>query len=281
MLTSQPYTSARASHPEPIDQKRSAMPSRKQVAQPNGKIHASRLRSLQKLEDALGYRFKEPGLLDRALSHASLGLTGQASYERLEFLGDSVLNFLVAQELYQHEPEIPEGRLTDVRSQIVSRPPLSEVCVRLGLVEHLLGGKGLREQDRQSMRIQADLVEAVVGAILVDGGVTAARRFVRRHLLSTVKDLLQAESVLATDPKTRLLHFAQMHRLGQPKYKVLGRQGEEHQPTFLVEVSLQDEALGQAVGTTIRAAEKKAAAAALQILWARPVFRGAARSDES
>jgi ribonuclease-3 len=240
------------------------------------RLHAARLRELHELEKELGYTFADIGLLDRALSHASLGLTGQLSYERLEFLGDSVLNFLVAQELYRHAPEVPEGRLTDLRSQIVSRPPLSRVCARLGLVDLLLAGKGLRDQDRRSQRIHADLVEAVTGAILVDGGVNAARAFVRRHLLRNAAELIAGEATPAHDPKTQLLHFAQMHRLGQPDYEVLERSGQEHELTFRVQVSVQDEPLAKATGRTIRAAEKDAAAKALVILRDRRATNGAA-----
>ena len=144
-------------------------------------LDEQRTDELRALCEELGYRFKDLSLLDRALTHASTTNEGRKSYERLEFLGDSFVNFAVADVLYRRDTEIAEGQLTEARARIVSRQPLAAVARRLDLQVYLRSGKGLRESERGSARILCDLLEAVLGAILIDGGVTAARAFVRRH----------------------------------------------------------------------------------------------------
>jgi ribonuclease-3 len=235
------------------------------MARPDPAITAARKRSLADLAERLGYGFKDLALLDRALTHASMGNEGKQSYERLEFLGDSFLNFAVADVLYRRDDEVAEGRLTETRARIVSRPPLAEAARRLGLEPHLVSGKGLRQSERSSARILADLVEAVLGAILIDGGVTPARAFVRRHLLpkQTRTDVeLEAEK----DAKTALLHHCQHHGLGQPRYQLVDTIGLQHEQEFVVRAYLIDGRTARGTARTKRAAEKLAAAALLQQL---------------
>jgi ribonuclease-3 len=159
-------------------------------------------------------------LLDRALTHASMGNEGKRSYERLEFLGDAFLNFAVADVLFRADTEVAEGQLTETRARIVSRPPLAAAARRLDLATHLISGKGLRDSERQGERILADLVEAVLGAVLIDGGVTAARAFVRRHLLP--KDELGHDSrpPRRRTARRRCCTICQHHKLGQPRYEL-------------------------------------------------------------
>lgn len=227
----------------------------------------ARRRSLRELAERLGHAFKDPALLDRALSHASLGNEGKLSYERLEFLGDGFLNFAIADLLYRATDEIAEGQLTETRARIVSRGPLAEVGQRLDLPNYLLHGKGLRENERQSERIRCDLVEAVVGAILLDGGVRAARAFVRRHVLP--RNLaLEVEPGGQKDSKTALLHYCQRGKLGQPRYELLDTTGSQHQQEFRVAARLTDGRRAEGLGRTKRAAEKAAAAALLLVIGA-------------
>ena len=153
------------------------------MARVNPAILKARERSLLELSERLGYEFKDLSLLDRALTHASMGNEGKQSYERLEFLGDAFLNFAVADVLYRQDAEVAEGQLTETRARIVSRQPLARAARRLDLQSHLISGKGLRESERGSARILCDLMESVLGAVLIDGGVTSARAFVRRHIL--------------------------------------------------------------------------------------------------
>ncbi|MBZ0153472.1 MAG: ribonuclease III [Planctomycetes bacterium] len=224
----------------------------------------ARRRSLRALAKELGHAFDDLDLLDRALTHASMGNEGKKSYERLEFLGDAFLNFAVADVLFRADTEVAEGQLTETRARIVSRPPLAEAARRLDLQTHLVSGKGLRESERGSARILADLVEAVLGAILIDGGVTAARAFVRRHVLP--KDDLTTPATAEKDSKTALLHHCQHHKLGQPRYELVDTIGLQHEQEFVVRAKLADGRSETGTARTKRAAEKLAAAKLLAAL---------------
>lgn len=228
------------------------------MADPNPLQTEARQRTLRALAEALGHRFRDLSLLDRALTHASMGNEGAKSYERFEFLGDAFLNFAVADVLFRADTEVAEGALTETRARIVSRAPLAAVGRRLDLANHVVSGKGLREAERSSERILADLVEAVLGAILIDGGVTAARAFVRRHVLPKGKAPPTSPDA-AKDSKTSLLHFCQHHKLGQPRYELLETIGLQHEQEFRVVARLLDGRREEGQARTKRAAEKAAA----------------------
>lgn len=234
------------------------MPARNPAAQD------ARKKALRALCRQLGHDFDDLALLDRALCHASTGNDGRSNYERLEFLGDAFLNFAVADHLFRQEPEIPEGRLTSSRADLVSRKPLATVARRLELWKLLEVGKGLRESERHSERILADLTEAVLGAIYLDGGVRAARAFVRRHLLAQRPEEPTADATV--DSKTRLLHWCQHHKLGQPRYELLETTGLQHQQEFHVAVRVGGGHEAEGRGRTKRTAEKQAAASLLSRL---------------
>ena len=222
-----------------------------------------RRRALRQLARRLGHCFVDLDLLDRALTHSSTGNDGKRSYERLEFLGDAVLGFLIADLLFRHRAEVEEGQLTDRRARIVSKEPLAELATALGLIEYLEVGRGIREQDRCSPRIRADLVEAVLGAIYLDGGVRAARKFVRTQVWSRHRDTNQAEPP-QRDAKSRLLHHVQTLGLEPPLYEVVSMSGPAHQRTFVVAVRVAGELRAEGNGTNKQAAEKAAAARALE-----------------
>ncbi len=226
------------------------------------RIREARRRQLEELAGRLRHPFADIGLLDRALCHASTGNEGKLNYERLEFLGDAFLNFAVAEALFQQTPEIPEGQLTETRATLVSRKPLAAVARQLELASHLETGKGLRDAERASERILADLVEAVLGAILLDGGVRSARAFVKRFILAKLP-----EGKVATEPvidaKTRLLHHCQRQKIGQPRYELLEAIGLQHDQEFRVVVKLATGVHAEGRARTKRAAEKLAADALL------------------
>jgi ribonuclease III len=224
----------------------------------------ARQRTLSELAKSLGHAFANVSLLDQALTHASMGNEGKASYERLEFLGDAFLNFAVADLLYRADGAVAEGQLTETRARIVSRKPLAAAARRLDLAAHLISGKGLRDSERHSERILADLVEAVLGAILIDGGVTAARAFVRRHLLP--KTVLGDGPEPEKDSKTALLHYCQHHQLGQPRYELVETIGAQHEQEFVVRAKVLDGRSAAGRARTKRAAEKIAAADLLETL---------------
>ncbi|HLQ38619.1 MAG TPA: ribonuclease III [Planctomycetota bacterium] len=223
----------------------------------------ARRRLLRALQKDLGHVFEDLGILDRALTHASTGNEGRPNYERLEFLGDAFLNFAVADELFAMAPEIPEGRLTETRATLVSRRPLAAVARQLDLVRHLEVGKGLKDNELDSERILADLVEAVLGAIYQDGGVRAARKFVNKHIMAQRVEVVQPG---AADAKTRLLHFCQHHRLGQPKYELLETIGLQHEQEFRIAARLHDGRYAEGRGRNKRAAEKQAAEALYRLV---------------
>ena len=228
------------------------------MARENPVIVQARNKTLRALSERLGYEFKDLALLDRALTHASLGNEGKKSYERLEFLGDAFLNFAVADALYRRDGEIAEGQLTEARARIVSRQPLAAVARELELQLHLESGKGLQVTERCSARILCDLIESVLGAILIDGGVTPARAFVRRHILpkaNSADDEIKAEK----DAKTGLLHYCQHNKLGQPRYELVETVGLQHEQEFVVRAHLLDGREATGTGRTKRAAEKAAA----------------------
>ncbi len=224
-----------------------------------------RLKSLRKLAKEIGHDFADYGLLDRALSHSSLSNEGLPNYERLEFLGDAVLGFLVAENLYRREPEIPEGELTERRARLVSRKPLAQVCEILGLTRYLRVGRGLTQDALNSPRIQADLVEAIIGAIYLDRGEDAARRFVKKFLLDHFGPVMDAVRPVI-DAKTRLNRFVQAHSLPAPTYQVIETSGPHHQLQFRVSVTVGEV---DATSSTVRSkqeGEQEAAEQALQEL---------------
>lgn len=228
-------------------------------------IEPARARELAALAGRLGHAFADLSHLQRALCHASTGNEKKVNYERLEFLGDAILSFLVAEQLFQHRPEIEVGELTELRSRLVARQPLALVAIELQLGAALEGGRGLREQDRASPRILADLVEAVLGAIYEDGGIDAARQFVKRFILARLGEVMHHPSP-ARDAKSRLLHFAQTRGLGQPTYAILEESGPPHDKTFEVGCVVDGRVIGRASGKSRQFAEKAAAAAGLALL---------------
>src|SRR5512134_4205971 len=179
-------------------------------------------------DSLLGYTFRRPALLQQALTHRSHGAQHN---ERLEFVGDAVLNCVVAATLYERFPDIPEGELSRVRASLVNRDMLADVARRIGLGEAIRLGEGEQRSggpDRPS--ILADALEAVIGAVFLDGGFDAARDTVDRVFDEVLRDVDPA--ALGKDPKTRLQEWLQGRRLPVPEYAITGVSGEAHAQTF-------------------------------------------------
>ncbi len=212
------------------------------------------------LEERLGYRFRDRDLLARALTHRS---AGSPNNERLEFLGDAVLGFLVAERLYQAFPHAREGALTRLRAAVVKGDSLAVRGRELGLGPHLRLGSGeLKSGGRDRDSILADGVEALIGAAYLDGGEEAARAVVER-LFAPVVAGLDVEAV-AKDPKTRLQEWLQGRRLPLPDYELLEASGSEHARTFRVRCSVPDlAASAEGIARSRRAAEQEAAQSVL------------------
>jgi ribonuclease-3 len=209
------------------------------------------------LEKRIGHRFTAPRLLEQALTHRSHGADNN---ERLEFLGDGVLGCAVADELYARFPHLTEGKLTRLRASLVREEALAEAGERLGLAEHLRLGKLATQPS-----LLADAVEALVGAVFLDGGYEAARKTVVAIFGAQLQALDPEQA--AKDAKTELQERLQAKRLKLPEYRVVAVQGEAHKQSFQVEcrvVELDLSATGS--GTSRQRAEQEAARRLLERL---------------
>ena len=215
------------------------------------------------LEKALCYTFSDPALGGLALTHRS---ADRINNERLEFLGDAILGFVVADELLQRHPQASEGDLSRQRSALVNRQTLAELATELGLGALLILGPGeLKSGGRQRQSILADAVEAVVGAVYIDGGMDACREVILR--LYAQRLACQPASQMAKDPKTRLQEALQARGEELPFYEVVSIDGEEHQQTFVVTCRVSPLAAPtRGKGSSRRTAEQNAATKALQLL---------------
>jgi ribonuclease III len=212
------------------------------------------------LEAALGYRFRDPGLLKQALSHKSFASesgTG-ADNERLEFLGDSILAAVVADELYSGYPDEPEGALSKKKSLLVSRPSLAAWAEEIGVGAHLYLGVGEESSGgRTRQSLLSNALEAVIGAMYLDGGYDAASKFVRAWCARKHPGLLE------TDHKSRLQELLQKKHKAPPTYELTSAAGPDHDKTFSVLVRLGPRELGRGTGKNKKEAEQAAARDAL------------------
>jgi ribonuclease III len=210
---------------------------------------------------SLGYAFNDPDLLLRALTHRSFSAQHN---ERLEFLGDSVVNCAVALELYRKFPHLTEGELSRLRASLVSQPTLAEIATAHGFGSHMRLGEGEhRSGGAKRPSMLADAVEAVVGAAFLDGGFEAAHAVVRTLFANPLGAIDPRTS--GKDAKTLLQELVQSRRLALPRYTVLAVTGEAHDQRFEVECELP--ALGirtRGSGTSRRSAEQEAARAAYE-----------------
>lgn len=217
------------------------------------------------MDEIAGHRFADPSLLEVALTHGSYlhEHAGQEleDFERLEFLGDAVVDLIVAEELYRRFPDATEGELTAVRAQIVSSGGLAPVAARLGLPERARLGRGEEDSGgRGRLGLAASLFEAVLGAVYLDGGLEAARAVV---LSSMREELDGAINAPRKSAKTLLQEWAQGEKHALPLYRVVEQTGPEHQRDFVVEVEVAGR-IGQGAGQSKREAEEAAAADLLQ-----------------
>ena len=223
------------------------------------------MRALQK---TIGYTFRDLSLLETALTHTSYAnevyKDGLRSYERLEFLGDSVLGFTAADYLLSAFPQLHEGELTKLRAELVCEASLAETARKLNLGAYLRLGKGEESGGgRSRVSIIADVVEAVIAAIYLDGGLPAARRFIYDHVLVDVKERVRQNA----DYKTMLQEQVQQKKNQSLSYELLGETGPDHDKEFSVRVLLNGREVGRGTGTSKKRAEQSAARAALEALF--------------
>jgi ribonuclease-3 len=213
------------------------------------------------LEKTIGYRFDQPDLLLQALTHRSH--PEGAANERMEFLGDSILGFLVSEALVDRFPEFREGQLSKLKARLVSAAHLHPAAERLELGRYLRLGKAEDQRgDRSNRALVVDTLEALVAALYRDGGLAPTRRFVEQWILDSV-DWQQVPTV---DYKTELQEWLQQRHSPPPRYIVVREQGPEHRKTFTVELRVAGERIAQGEGASKKAAEQVAAQIALSHL---------------
>ena len=221
---------------------------------------------IAQLQHRLQHQFKRPALLEQALTHRSFS---SDHYERLEFLGDSVLSLAVSDFLYLKLQSLPEGDLSRVRANLVRQDTLHKLALDLGLSPLLKLGDGeMRSGGAKRPSILADALEAVIGAVYVDAGYPAAQALVQR--LFEKVDINPGMAAIGKDPKTQLQEWLQARKMPLPDYKVVNTMGAAHQQTFDVACEIAQLALiERGIGGSRRAAEQAAASAMLQTIYTK------------
>lgn len=221
---------------------------------------------MEKLEARLGYTFRDRRLLENALMHSSYAnerrAAGCTSNERLEFLGDSVLGMVTAEKLYKLFPDLPEGRLSRMRAELVCEQSLHAVALGLELGDYLLLGKGeAHTGGRERPSILADAVEAIIAAMYLDGGLEVARAFILSKVLSGLDEGVMHH---VADYKTELQERVQRRPDQHIEYRLTGESGPDHDKRFTMSVLLNGAEIGSGTGRSKKEAEQAAAKAALE-----------------
>ena len=223
---------------------------------------------LTKLEQGLGYTFRNKALLENALTHSSYANENREKHipdnERLEFLGDSILGFVVADYLYRNFPDKPEGELTRIRADLVCERNLAEAAATIELGSYLLLGHGEEQGGgRKRDSIVSDAMESVIAASFMDGGFAAAKEIIDRLILSNIPKGRPRNF----DYKTAFQELVQRKKDQQIHYELTGESGPDHDKHFEVEVLLNGRAVGRGVGSSKKRAEQAAAEAAIEALF--------------
>ena len=211
------------------------------------------------LTDKIGYKFKDHKLLEEALTHPScLGLgelSAKNSYERLEFLGDAVLTFIITEFLLKNFPNEKEGSLTKRRSALVNKDTIILIGKNIGILDHLVIAAIEELNESESNKIIEDLTEALIGAMYLDSGMMNCKKFVIKHW----KHYLSKDISPEDDAKTYLQEWSQKRKFGIPKYKLISKAGELHAPIFTIQVEVADLPVAIGISNSRKIAEKEAA----------------------
>jgi ribonuclease III len=230
---------------------------------------ASEADILEQCQKAINYRFRQPELLRSALTHTSGANTRAASNERLEFLGDSVLGLVCCEQLYLRFPEYQEGDMTKVKSLVVSRRSCALISRQLGLGRFLFMGKGMSQREELPSNILADVFEALVAAVYIDGGLEPAKAFILKFLGPIIERV--AEAAHAGNFKSLLQQVAQKEFGETPRYQVLDEQGPDHNKCFKIAAEINQQRYKPAWGRNKKEAELKAAMNALAQIKGEPI----------
>lgn len=218
----------------------------------------------ERAEKVLGICFKDPLLLKEALTHASIAESRLRSNERMEFLGDAVLDLVVCAELYRRFPTLLEGDLTKIKSAVVSRRTCAEVARETGLAELLIIGKGISSRDAMPSSLAAAVYESIVAAIYLDGGFEVVKEYVLRTMVPKIESI--SANVNQQNYKAMLQQHAQKILASTPMYELLDEKGPDHSKCFEVCVTIGGRRFTSAWGPNKKMAEQKAALLALEEL---------------
>ena len=218
---------------------------------------------LDELQSKIGYSFNNRDLLKQALTHSSFAneqkINKLKNYERLEFLGDAVLELVSSEFLFKENPQMPEGQLTKLRASMVCEPALAYCAKDIDLGSYMLLGKGEETTGgRYRSSITSDVMEEIIGAIFLDGGIEEAKKYIYRFILSDLEN-----KILFLDSKTILQEEIQKKKDAQLRYELVSENGPDHNKEFAVEAYLNDVLIGSGSGRTKKAAEQQAAYEAL------------------
>ncbi|MBU0640545.1 MAG: ribonuclease III [Planctomycetes bacterium] len=216
---------------------------------------------LDACQERIGYRFRNIGLLREAMTHASSADRRADSNERLEFLGDAVLGLVVCHSLYERLPEALEGQLTKIKSAVVSRRTCASVANELRLTEALVLGQGMDAGEHLPPSLAAAVLESIIAAIFLDGGLEAVREFILRHMAAEIESASASEHQF--NFKSQLQQHAQRHLNTVPYYEFLDEKGPDHAKCFEVAVAVGNRQFPSAWGPSKKEAEQKAARLAL------------------
>jgi ribonuclease III len=256
-------------HPEDAEEAQRIIESHRTNV-PNGQV--VRLRDeYEALQQAIGYRFRDRGLLEHAMTHTSRANEdlsgGVVDNESMEFLGDAVLGFVIADLLFREFPEYDEGRKSKSKAALVSTTALARQAERLNLGDYLLLGRGEEKTGgRRKQALLADAYEALIAAVYLDGGIEHARAFLSREFAALVGELRTAGNVAGQDDKSALQELLQSRRQMLPEYRLVGTHGPDHRKQFEVEVVAGGEPIGRGIGPSKKEAEQAAARSALEKL---------------
>ena len=216
-------------------------------------------KNLQKLEDSIGYTFKNKSLLENALTHTSYANEHKiSSNEKLEFLGDSILEFVSSKYIYNNYPKLKEGEMTKVRATVVCEDSLHKIAQKHNFSDFLFVGKSEQlHQGNRKVAIMADSVEAIIAAMYFDGGLNEAEKFIVNNLKDEIE--IATKNVGIKDHKTIL-----QEKLQSIKYEIISESGPDHNKTFVAQVKLDGKVLANGTGKTKKQAEQEAARKALE-----------------
>ena len=255
-------------HPEDAEEAQRIIESHR-TELPNGRV--VRLRDeFEALQQAAAYRFRDRGLLEHAMTHTSRANEdvsgGVTDNESLEFLGDAVLGFVIADVLFREFPDYDEGAKSKTKAALVSTATLARQAERLNLGDHLLLGRGEEKTGgRRKQALLADGYEALIAAIYLDGGMEQAYAFLAREFAPLISDV-RTRGLAAQDHKSALQEYLQSHEEPLPEYRVAGAAGPDHNKQFQVEVVVRGEPIASAIGPSKKDAEQEAAKLALERL---------------